>query len=45
MITVHKEVTPQLDKTLNRIRELGCKAGVSINPATSISGLEFLKDE
>ena len=45
MITVHKEVTPHLDKTLNRIRELGCKAGVSINPATSISGLEFLLDK
>ncbi len=45
MITVHKEVTPHLDRTLNRIRELGCKAGVSINPATSISGLEFLLDK
>ena len=45
IITVHKEVTPHLDRTLNRIRELGCKAGVSINPATSISGLEFLLDK
>lgn len=45
MITVHKEVTPHLDRTLKRIRELGCKAGVSINPATSISGLEFLIDK
>ena len=45
MITVHKEVTPHLDRTLKRIRELGCKAGVSINPATSISGLEFLLDK
>ena len=45
MITVHKEVPPHLDRTLNRIRELGCKAGVSINPATSISGLEFLLDK
>ena len=44
IITVHKEVTPHLDKTLTRIRELGCKAGVSINPGTSISGLEFLLD-
>ena len=44
-ITVHKEVTPHLDKTLRRIRELGCKAGVSINPGTSISGLEFLLDK
>ena len=42
MITVHKEVTPHLDRTLTRIRNLGCKAGVSINPGTSLSGLEFL---
>ena len=45
MITVHKEVTPHLDRTLKRIRELGCKAGVSINPATPVSGLEFLLDK
>ena len=45
MITVHKEVTPHLDRTLTRIRELGCKAGVSINPGSSISGLEFLLDK
>ena len=45
MITVHKEVTTHLDKTLSHIRELGCKAGVSINPGTSISGLEFLLDK
>ena len=44
-ITVHKEVTPHLDRTLTRIRELGCKAGVSINPGTPISGLEFLLDK
>jgi ribulose-phosphate 3-epimerase len=45
MITVHKEVTLHLDRTLNRIRELGCKAGVSINPGTSISGFEFLLEK
>ena len=45
IITVHKEVTPHLDITLTRIRELGCKAGVSINPGTSISGLEFVLDK
>ena len=44
-ITVHKEVTPHLDRTLTRIRELGCKAGVSINPGTPVSGLEFLLDK
>jgi ribulose-phosphate 3-epimerase len=45
MITVHKEVTPHLDRTLTRIRELGCKAGVSLNPGTSLSGLEFLLEK
>ncbi len=45
MITVHKEVTPHLDRTLTKIRNLGCKAGVSINPGTSLSGLEFLLEK
>ena len=45
MITVHKEVTPHLDRTLTRIRDLGCKACVSINPWTSLSGLEFLLEK
>ena len=45
MITVHKEVTPHLYRTLTRIRDLGCKAGVSINPGTSLSGLEFLLEK
>ena len=45
MITVHKEVTPHLDSTLTRIRDLGCRAGVSINPGTSLSGLEFLLEK
>ena len=45
MITVHKEVSPHLDRTLTRIRNLGCKAGVSINPGTSLSGLEFLLEK
>jgi len=45
IITVHKEVSLHLDRTLTRIRELGCKAGVAINPATSISGLEFVLDK
>ena len=45
MINVHKEVTPHLDRTLTRIKKLGCKAGVSINPGTSLSGLEFLLEK
>ncbi len=45
IITVHKEVCGHLDKTLSSIRNLGCKAGVSINPSTDISGLEYVLDK
>ena len=39
-ITVHAEVCPHLDRTLSRIRELGCRAGVAVNPATGVDHLE-----
>lgn len=39
IITVHVEVCNHLDKTLNYIRSLGCKAGVAINPHTDIKFL------
>jgi ribulose-phosphate 3-epimerase len=39
-ITVHAEATPHLNRLLNRIRELGCKAGVSLNPATPLGQIE-----
>ena len=45
IITVHKEVCSHLDKTLYSIKNLGCKAGVSINPGTDISGLEYVLDK
>ena len=34
IITVHAEACQHLDRTLGRIRELGCRAGVSLNPHT-----------
>jgi len=34
LITVHQETSPHLDRTLNSIKALGVKSGVSINPAT-----------
>lgn len=40
-ITVHAEACPHLDRTLARIRELGCKAGISLNPATTPHILEY----
>ena len=45
IITVHKEVCGHLDKTLSFIKNVGCKAGVSINPGTDISGLEYVLDK
>lgn len=39
-ITVHQEEVVHLHRTLTRIRELGAKAGVAINPATPISTLK-----
>ena len=45
IITVHKEVCGHLDKTLTSIKNTGCKAGVSINPSTDISGLEYVLDK
>ena len=43
IITVHAEACPHLDRTLSRIRELGCKAGVSLIPAM-IDKIATLKD-
>ncbi len=39
IITVHVEACSHLNKTLNYIRSLGCKAGVAINPHTDIKFL------
>ena len=45
IITVHKEVCGHLDKTLSSIKNAGCKAGVSINPGTDFSGIEYVLDK
>ncbi|GAB2542274.1 ribulose-phosphate 3-epimerase [Spirosoma aerophilum] len=39
IIHVHYEACTHLHRTLSRIRELGCQAGVALNPHTPISGL------
>jgi ribulose-phosphate 3-epimerase len=44
IITVHAEVCEHLDRTLSQIRELGCKAGVSLNPHTSEDCLRYVLD-
>jgi len=43
-ITVHAEATRHLDRLLNRIKELGCKAGVAINPATPLEAVSEVLD-
>ncbi|WP_297056435.1 ribulose-phosphate 3-epimerase [Thermosulfurimonas sp.] len=41
-ISVHAEACPHLQRTLSRIRDLGCKAGVALNPATPLSMVEWV---
>jgi len=40
-LTVHQEAVIHLDRTLTKIKELGMKSGVAINPSTPV---DFLKD-
>jgi ribulose-phosphate 3-epimerase len=44
IITVHAEAGPHLDRTLQLIKNLGKKAGVSLNPSTHESALEHVFD-
>lgn len=43
-ITVHAESTHHLNRVIHQIRETKCKAGVAINPATSLSAIENVLD-
>ena len=45
VITVHPEAGPHLHRTLQRIRSLGKKAGVSLNPATPAKMLDYVLEE
>jgi ribulose-phosphate 3-epimerase len=45
IITVHAEAVNHLHRTVQLIRSLGKKAGVSINPATPVSVLEVILDD
>ena len=45
MITFHIEASEHVDRTLQLIKENGCKAGVVLNPATPLSHLEFIMDK
>jgi ribulose-phosphate 3-epimerase len=44
-VTVHVETCPHLHRTIEQIKELGAKAGVTLNPATPLSTLEEILPE
>jgi len=44
IITVHAEAGPHLDRSLQAIRALGKKAGVSLNPSTPEAAIEYVLD-
>ena len=43
-ITVHPEAGPHLHRTIQRIKSLGKRAGVSLNPATPAKALDYVLD-
>jgi ribulose-phosphate 3-epimerase len=45
VITVHPEAGPHLHRTIQRIKGLGKKAGVSLNPATPAKMLDYVLEE
>lgn len=45
IITVHAEATPHMHRTIQLIKSLGKKAGLSLNPATPVSAVDYLLGE
>lgn len=45
LICVHQEACVHLDRTINQIKEAGCKAAVALNPATPIETLSCILDQ
>ena len=45
MITFHVEASDHVDRTLQLIKEHGCKAGVVFNPATPLHHLDYIMDK
>jgi ribulose-phosphate 3-epimerase len=44
-ITFHPEASQHVDRTLQLIREVGCKSGLVLNPATPVSTIEVVLDQ
>jgi len=45
VVTVHAEVLPHLHRTLTRIRQLGARAGVALNPSTPVAAIGDVTSE
>ncbi|HEU4696706.1 MAG TPA: ribulose-phosphate 3-epimerase [Sphingomicrobium sp.] len=45
IITVHPEAGPHLHRTIQRVKGLGKRAGVSLNPATPAKALDYVLEE
>ena len=45
IITFHPEASKHVDRSLSMIRELGCKAGLVLNPATPVDWLDHVMDK
>ncbi len=45
IVTVHAEASPHLHRTLTRIRQLGAKAGVALNPSTPVDVVREVMSE
>ncbi len=45
VLTIHAEAAPHLHRQVARIKELGCQAGVALNPATSLESVREIAAE
>ncbi len=45
LITFHPEASPHVDRTLQLIRDQGCKAGIVLNPGTPIEHMDWIMDK
>src|SRR5690606_37917819 len=44
-VTFHPETSRHVDRSLQFIRELGCKAGLLLNPATGLDCVDYVMDK
>ncbi|MBE5905401.1 MAG: ribulose-phosphate 3-epimerase [Lachnospiraceae bacterium] len=45
IICVHQEACKHLDRTIQHIKDAGCKAAVALNPATDLSTIEYVLEQ